>query len=126
MQNKFFSVAEFIKALTVVGLPTALRDRGLLESAIAAPQAGFGGYEPYPTVFDKAAVLMRSIILNHPFIDGNKRAGLYGGLLFLRMNEQYFEAPDDLVYDETIAISCGERDVEEIARFLQQHTIASD
>jgi death-on-curing family protein len=70
------------------GLPTELRDPGLFESALAAPQAGFGGYDPYPGLFDKAAVLMRSLIANHAFVDGNKRAGLFAALLFLRINGQ--------------------------------------
>ncbi|HHY46819.1 MAG TPA: type II toxin-antitoxin system death-on-curing family toxin [Firmicutes bacterium] len=60
-----------------------LSDRGLLESAHAAPFAGFGEYELYPGIFDKAAALARSIIQNHPFLDGNKRTGVAAALLLL-------------------------------------------
>ena len=105
------------------GLPTELRDSGLFESALAAPQAGFGGYDPYPGLFDKAAVLMRSLIANHAFVDGNKRAGLFAALLFLRINGQDFDAPDDLVYNETMAVACKECSVEDIAAFLSAHSV---
>lgn len=52
-----------------------LRDFGILESAIAQPQMTFDGNDLYPTVIDKAAILGFSIIMNHPFVDGNKRTG---------------------------------------------------
>jgi death-on-curing protein len=51
------------------------RDFGALESAIAQPQMTFYGNELYPTVIDKAAILGFSIIMNYPFVDGNKRTG---------------------------------------------------
>ena len=52
-----------------------LRDSGLLESAIARPFQSFGGEDLYPSIFEKAAALGESLIINHPFIDGNKRTG---------------------------------------------------
>src|SRR6185312_11978530 len=52
-----------------------LRDSGLLESAIARPFQTFDGEDLYPSVFEKAAALGESLIINHPFIDGNKRTG---------------------------------------------------
>ena len=48
-----------------------VRDEGMLESAIARPFQTFGGEELYPTVFEKAAAIGQSIIINHPYIDGN-------------------------------------------------------
>ena len=51
------------------------RDEGLLESAIARPYQTFGGNDLYPTVFEKAAAIAESIVINHPFVDGNKRTG---------------------------------------------------
>ena len=47
----------------------------MLESAIAQPRATFGGKELYPTVVEKAAALGFSLVMNHPFVDGNKRIG---------------------------------------------------
>lgn len=52
-----------------------LRDLGLLESAIAQPRMTFGGEDLYPSLLEKAAALGFSIIMNHPFVDGNKRTG---------------------------------------------------
>ncbi len=52
-----------------------LRDLGALESAVAQPQMTFGGDNLYPTLVEKAAVLGFSLVMNHPFIDGNKHIG---------------------------------------------------
>jgi death-on-curing protein len=57
------------------GEALGIRDLGLLESAIAQPRMTFGGEELYPSLFEKAVALGFSIIMNHPFIDGNKRIG---------------------------------------------------
>lgn len=54
---------------------SGLRDRGALESAVAQPEASFGGEELYPDLASKAAALGHSLIQNHPFVDGNKRIG---------------------------------------------------
>ncbi|MEP1096365.1 MAG: type II toxin-antitoxin system death-on-curing family toxin, partial [Cyclobacteriaceae bacterium] len=52
-----------------------IRDKALLLSALNRPFQTFDGNELYPTVIDKAAAILESIIKNHPFIDGNKRTG---------------------------------------------------
>jgi len=67
------------------GDPT-IRDLGLLESAVAQPRAGFSGKDLYPELADKAAALAFSLVMNHPFADGNKRTG-YGAMIrFLSRN----------------------------------------
>lgn len=60
-----------------------LRDRGRLESAFAAPQQQAFGRELYPTAFNKAAVYARAVIMDHPFVDGNKRTGMTAAFVFL-------------------------------------------
>jgi death-on-curing protein len=55
-----------------------IRDLGSLRSAIAQPHMTFGGQDLYPTIVDKASALGFSIVMNHPFLDGNKRTGLVG------------------------------------------------
>lgn len=52
-----------------------IRDLGALESAVAQPRMTFGGEDLYPTIIDKSSALGFSIVMNHPFIDGNKRTG---------------------------------------------------
>jgi death-on-curing protein len=68
------------------GGSTGLRDRGALESAIAQPEASFGGESLYPTIASKAAALGHSLIQNHPFVDGNKRVGHAAMEVFLLLN----------------------------------------
>jgi death on curing protein len=63
-----------------------VRDLALLESAVAAPQASFGGKSPYQDLPEIAAAYLFYICQNHPFIDGNKRAALGSCLVFLRLN----------------------------------------
>jgi death on curing protein len=53
----------------------AIRDEGLMESAITRPYQTFDGVDLYPSFYEKAAAIAESIIINHPFVDGNKRTG---------------------------------------------------
>lgn len=72
--------------LAIGGGADGIRDYGALESALAQPSMGFGGQELYPTLIEKAAALGFSLIMNHPFVDGNKRAGFVAMDAFLRLN----------------------------------------
>jgi death on curing protein len=60
-----------------------IRDIGLLESAIAQPEACFGGQFLHADVFEMAAAYLYHLVMNHPFVDGNKRVGLEAALIFL-------------------------------------------
>ena len=75
------------------GLP-GLRDRNLLESALAAPFAVFGEQSVYPTVEAKAARLAFGLVQNHPFNDGNKRIGILAMLTFLELNHVELSCTD--------------------------------
>jgi death on curing protein len=74
------------EALADFGGSDGVRDMALLESAVAAPQAGFGGQSPYLDLPEVAAAYLFYICQNHPFMDGNKRAALGACLLFLELN----------------------------------------
>lgn len=63
-----------------------IRDEGLLHSAVAAPQATFGGESPFADLAEVAAAYLFYICRNHPFIDGNKRAAMTAAIVFLRLN----------------------------------------
>lgn len=63
-----------------------IRDEGLLSSAVAQPCAMFGDQYLHPTLPDMAAAYLFHLVMNHPFVDGNKRAGLATALVFLEMN----------------------------------------
>jgi death-on-curing protein len=63
-----------------------IRDRTLLESSVAAPQASFGGKSPFKDIVEVAAAYLFYLCRNHPFVDGNKRVALGTCLVFLRLN----------------------------------------
>ena len=73
-------------AIEGFGGSDGVRELALLESAVAAPQASFGGQSPYQDVPELAAAYLFYLCRNHPFIDGNKRAALGACLVFLRLN----------------------------------------
>src|SRR4051812_5127808 len=84
-----------------------IRDMGLLESAIARPFQTFGGRDLYDTIFEKAAALGESLIINHPFVDGNKRTGMLAMVSLLMENNLLFVAAPNDVYNFIINISTG-------------------
>ncbi len=98
-----------------------VRDSGLLESAIAQPQAGFSGEYLHDFPFTMAAAYMFHIVQNHPFIDGNKRAGVVAALLFLEINGYSINAPQGSLFDLTILVATGKADKSDIAAFFKQH-----
>ena len=75
-----------VEAISRFGGSDGVREPALLESAVAAPQASFGGKSPYADIVEVAAAYLFYICRNHPFIDGNKRAALGACLVFLRLN----------------------------------------
>lgn len=87
---RYLSLAEVVdlhrRILQVTGSAIGLRDLGALESAIAQPQATFGGVHLYPTLAEKAAALSFALIQGHPFVDGNKRVGHAAMETFLVLN----------------------------------------
>jgi death on curing protein len=74
------------EAIARFGGSDGVRDNALLESAVAAPQARFGGKSPYQDLVEVAAAYLYYLCRNHPFIDGNKRAALGACIVFLRLN----------------------------------------
>jgi death-on-curing protein len=94
-----------------------IRDVGLLESALARPQATAFGEQIYPTLVLQAAALTHSLVVNHALVDGNKRLGLVALRLFLGMNDHDLVATQDEKFDLIMAIADGIlRDVEDIAK----------
>ena len=98
------------------------RDRGGVEAAVARPQMTFGGEDLYEDHAAKAAALMHSLVMNHPFVDGNKRVGAHASLLYLRANEvDLLFSPTELT-ELTLAIARGEMSAEAIAIWFRQRT----
>jgi len=101
------------------GGAVGLRDRGLLESAIAQPQASFGGVFAHHDLFEMAAAYLFHLTSNHPFIDGNKRIGLASALVFLEINGIEIRQGTDMLYDLTMSVACGAADKKQIAQLLR-------
>ncbi len=102
-----------------------IRDVGLLESAIAQPRMTFGGEELYPSLLEKAAALGFSMIMNHPFVDGNKRTGHAATETFLFLNGMEISASVDEQERVVLEIASGELGREAFVEWLQQNTVAS-
>jgi death-on-curing protein len=106
-----------------IGPDVAVRDIGLLESALARPKATAFGSDAYSTIHDKAAALLHSLARNHPLIDGNKRLALAGGIAFYGMNGLRLTLSNDEAYTLVIDVAQGQLDdVNEIAGVLRDST----
>jgi len=100
-----------------------IRDLGLLESALAQPRMTFGGKELYSTVLDKAAALGFSIIMNHPFMDGNKRTGHAALETFLILNGLEISASVDEQENVVLTLASGNLGREAFVEWLCPHAV---
>lgn len=102
------------------GASIALRDFGALESAVKTPEQNVFDTELYPTIGDKAAILLFLLIENHPFVDGNKRTAVAALELFLESTGlNLTSTSEDEVFDIAIAIATGAMKKEEIVAWLE-------
>jgi death-on-curing protein len=99
-----------------------IRDIHALQSALSRPFQTFDNAELYPSILEKAASLLESLLSNHPFVDGNKRTGYVLTRLFLMTNNYDFEATQQDKYNFVISIASGQTGYEEILMWLQSNT----
>ena len=97
-----------------------VRDLALLESAVAQPQATFGGEFLHKDLFEMAAAYLFHIVQNHPLVDGNKRTGLVTALTFLDFNGVQIDAPQGSLHDLTLSVATGQSGKAEIAEFFRK------
>lgn len=109
-------------AIDAAGGLHGLRDLGLLESAVGRPKATFVRVDLYSTIFDKAAALIHSLLMNHPFVDGNKRTAMYSAMTFLELNGYRFVATQKEVVQFALKVENEKLEVEEISTWLAVHT----
>lgn len=111
--------------LTRYGGAGGVRDRGLLESALAQPQATFDGAFVHDGLFAMAAAYLFHIVQNHPFVDGNKRTGLLAALVFLDLNGISITHGSSELYELTLGIAEGHitkpEAAETLRRLVQSH-----
>ena len=98
-----------------------IRDIGLLESAIAQPEASFGGQYLHADIFEMAAAYIYHLVMNHPFVDVNKRVGLEAALIFLEINNENLKASDQELVDLVLKTTVGQVGKREIAEFFRSH-----
>jgi len=112
-----------IHALVVntTGGSMGLRDLGRLDSAIATQTQNVFGEELYSSIIDKAAAVIRSIIADHPFADGNKRTAMLAGLTLLEINGLQFVAQAGEIEDFAVKIATEKLDVPVIAAWLRKN-----
>ena len=109
--------------LETFGGTAGVRDDGLLESALNAPFATFGGQYLYPSVQAKAAQLGFGLVCNHPFVDGNKRIGMYVMLTFLEVNGIHMECTNEEVVEVGLSVASGTMDYDSLLQWVRDHRI---
>ena len=116
--------AELIHRILIArfGGSQGLRDKNALESALARPFQTFDSSDLYPSILEKAASLIESILVNHPFVDGNKRTGYILLRLFLIQNDIEISASQDNKYEFVINIASGTLKYEAILSWLTANT----
>ena len=100
-----------------------LRDLELLKSAVAMPESGFGDQYLHADLFEMAAAYLFHIVQNHPFIDGNKRAGAMAAFSFLKLNGLTLTAKDMEFEPIILAVAQGKMGKTEVAEFFRKHTL---
>jgi death-on-curing protein len=110
-----------VAATAFLGRRPEVRDYGLLESALARPQASVFGEDAYPTLHEKAAALLDSLVNNRALVDGNKRLGWVASRLFSGLNGYTVVGSEDDKFGLVIAVATGELDtVSKIAHLLSE------
>ena len=105
------------------GGEAGLRDEGLLDAAISAPFQTFGEQDLFPSLIEKAARLAFGILKNHPFIDGNKRIGMYVMIAFLEVNGIPINAGNEDVTRVGLALGDGSMKYDELLHWIHDKQI---
>lgn len=99
-----------------------IRELSLLESAVMRPQTTFAGRDLYPTLFEKAAVLMHSLVMNHPFIDGNKRTGTVSALTFFEINSIRISSKQGELEQLSLKLESKKINLQDLADWFKKHS----
>jgi death-on-curing protein len=116
-------VALHRRIIAATGGAAGIRDLGGLESALAQPRASFGGNDLYPGVIEKAAALGFSIVMGHPFLDGNKRTGHAAMETFLVLNGYELSAPVDEQERVMLDLAAGELSRDDFLRWVRSRAL---
>ena|SRR3990167_914556 len=123
--TKYLSLEEILRlhfqVIEDFGGSHGVRDEGRLASLVSAPKQEVFGAEQYPNIFQKAAVYMRNLIGDHPFVDGNKRTAVTVAGIFLLRNGYRLTASPKELENFAVKIAVKKLDVIEIAAWLKEH-----
>ena len=98
-----------------------VRDMGLIESAVNAPFQSFGGYDVYPTIYEKAARLGFGLAQNHAFIDGNKRIAAHALLTFLELNDIEIDCTEFELFSMFYKLAASEVTFDDLVEWIKKH-----
>ncbi len=105
------------RLIAAFGGPSGVRDSGLLESALYRPRTGY-----YEDLAEMAAAMFESLLMNHPFIDGNKRVAFFATDVFLRLNGWYLEVDAEQDHRELIELlETGRADYDHLLPWIREH-----
>ncbi|MBN4002604.1 type II toxin-antitoxin system death-on-curing family toxin [Nostoc sp. LPT] len=122
---RFISISQVLDIhqdeINSFGGTSGVRDEGLLDSALAQPQATFGGELLHPTIHEQAAAYLYHLAMNHPFIDGNKRTAFAVMDTFITLNGYTLNLSQEQAYNLVIQVVQKEISKEELSTFLELH-----
>jgi death on curing protein len=116
------AIALHSRLLALHGGAEGLRDRGLLQSALARPQQQYA-YAETSDIVDMATAYTAGIVRNHPFVDGNKRTGFVVGILFLELNGYRFAASEEDAAQAVLKLADGTLDEADYNAFLRGNAV---
>lgn len=127
-EPKFLLVEDVLavhqRQLELFGGSAGIRDLGLLESAVATPQASFGGTFLHGTLSEMGAAYLFHLAQNHPFIDGNKRTATEAAIVFLQLNRQRVEVSNEALVDLVLRVATRRASKADVAVFFDTHSRA--
>ena len=124
---RYLSLSEVLELHDLVleqsGGPTGIRNLGALESAVSQPRMTFGGVDLYQTIQEKASALCFSLVMNHPFMDGNKRVGHVALETFLVLNDLELDAPIDDAERTILSLAAGTLSRDEFVQWVNENSM---
>lgn len=125
---RFLSLARVLEihrdSIETYGGEPSIRDMGLLESAIGQPQARYGGEFLHEDIATMAAAYLFHLVMNPPFVDGNKRTGAMAAFVFLAMNDIDFRAPVPQFQQLVLDVAAGKLEKAEVVAFFRKYVPA--
>ena len=123
---RYLSISEVLelhdRLISSSGGAAGIRDLGALESAVCQPHVTFGQQDLYADLVSKAATICFSLVMNHPFVDGNKRVGHAVMETFLILNGAEFDCPADEQEQVFLDLAAGKLDRETFTNWVKEHS----